>query len=101
MRRLAYLDWLRGLAVLIMILWHTMDSWTSPAARHNAMFAFITLAGGWAAPLFLFLAGVSVALAGESSLINALGAPPPSARAPALEDSLSSRWAQGCEQPTQ
>src|SRR5437763_16269378 len=51
-----------------MILWHSMDAWTAPSARHNAVFDFITLASGWAAPLFLFLAGVSVALAGQAEL---------------------------------
>jgi len=28
--RLASVDWLRGLAVLCMILWHVVDAWTVP-----------------------------------------------------------------------
>jgi uncharacterized membrane protein len=64
--RLAYLDWLRGLAVVIMILWHSTDAWTAPWARQSAAFDRIVFLGGWAAPLFLFLAGVSLSLAGAS-----------------------------------
>jgi uncharacterized membrane protein len=58
-----YLDWLRGLAVLIMILWHVVDSWTRPDVRDTRAFHAVIFTGGWAAPLFLFLAGVSVPLA--------------------------------------
>jgi uncharacterized membrane protein len=57
---------MRGLAVLIMIAWHTLDSWTAAADRSGVAFAWITVIGGCAAPLFLFLAGVSVPLAGAS-----------------------------------
>lgn len=64
--RLPYLDWLRGLAVVLMILWHAMDAWTRPAAAQSPAFARLAFAGGWAAPLFLVLAGVSIALAGSS-----------------------------------
>lgn len=66
MARRVYLDWLRGLAVVIMILWHSMDAWTWPAARRTRIFDWVIFTGGWAAPLFLFLAGVSVALAGAA-----------------------------------
>ena len=31
--RRTYIDWLRGVAVLIMIEWHAMDAWTNEAAR--------------------------------------------------------------------
>jgi uncharacterized membrane protein len=64
--RLAYIDWLRGVAVLIMIVWHTLDSWTVLADRQGRAWAFLILLGGWAAPLFLLLAGVAVALAGSA-----------------------------------
>src|SRR5206468_1256251 len=65
-KRLAHLDWLRGLAVLIMILWHSMDAWTAPSARRDPAFNAIAFIGGWAAPLFLFLAGVALPLASEA-----------------------------------
>ena len=66
--RLAYVDWLRGVAVLTMIVWHVMDAWTLPAARRGPAFAVVVFLGGWAAPLFLFLAGVSLSLAGQAGL---------------------------------
>src|SRR5438132_14041048 len=59
---------MRGLAVLIMIFWHSVDAWTAPSARGGPAFAWIIVIGGCAAPLFLFLAGISVALAGEMRL---------------------------------
>ena len=64
-RRL-YIDWLRGVAVLVMIMWHSIDSWTvqDAAVRKSAAFGVITFGAGWAAPLFLFLAGVSLPFAG-------------------------------------
>jgi len=62
-RRL-YIDWLRGVAVLCMILWHAVDSWHVREGRDTAMFGGVIFLAGWAAPLFLFLAGVSLPLAG-------------------------------------
>jgi len=70
MNRRAYIDWLRGLAVVIMIEAHTIDAWTvdDPAVRALTRFKMLQFLAGWAAPLFLFLAGVSVALAAASHL---------------------------------
>jgi uncharacterized membrane protein len=79
--RLLYIDWLRGLAVLIMIFWHAMDAWTAPWARGGTSFAIVIVLGGWAAPLFLFLAGVSVPLAGEASIRRSPGPSGPGALA--------------------
>ena len=64
--RRGYLDWLRGLAVLIMIEAHVIDSWTRVADRGSWQFAWAMILGGFGAPLFLFLAGVSVALSAGS-----------------------------------
>jgi uncharacterized membrane protein len=66
--RRAYLDWLRGLAVLCMILWHVVDSWHVPGNRDTSTFAAIVFFAGWAAPMFLFLAGVSLPMAGLSRM---------------------------------
>ncbi len=63
MPRLLYLDWLRGVAVLIMIEAHTMDAWTRAADRESPLYGWAVMVGGMGAPLFLFLAGVAVALA--------------------------------------
>lgn len=64
--RRGYLDWMRGLAVLIMIEAHVIDSWTRMADRHAWPFGWAMILGGFGAPLFLFLAGVSVVLSASS-----------------------------------
>ncbi len=64
--RLSYIDWMRGLAILIMIEAHVLDAWTRPADRQTLAFGVSTILAGFGAPMFLFLAGVSVALAASS-----------------------------------
>jgi uncharacterized membrane protein len=66
--RRPYIDWLRGLAVLIMMEWHALDAWTTPEARATEGFRIAALLGGWAAPLFLFLAGVAIPFAGAATM---------------------------------
>jgi uncharacterized membrane protein len=61
--RLRYIDVARGIAVLLMIEAHTSDAWTRAADKHGAAFRDATILGGFAAPMFLWLAGVGVALA--------------------------------------
>ena len=51
-----------------MIEAHTLDAWTRDANRDTAAFRVLVILGGFAAPLFLWLAGLSVALASERSL---------------------------------
>jgi uncharacterized membrane protein len=63
--RLAYIDWTRGLACLLMFQTHCYDSWLSPQARQGRFFMYSQLGGTFPAPLFLFLAGISFALATE------------------------------------
>jgi uncharacterized membrane protein len=60
--RLSYIDWMRGLACVLMFQTHCYDSWLSPAARETTFFKWSQLGGTFPAPLFLFLAGVSFAL---------------------------------------
>jgi uncharacterized membrane protein len=64
--RQAYLDWVRGLAVLIMIEAHVLDSWTRFPDRSTSAFGWAMVLGGFGAPMFLFLAGVSLVLSAES-----------------------------------
>ena len=64
-RRL-YIDWARGLAVLVMIEAHTSDAWTRPADRATFAFHDATMLGGFAAPLFLWLAGVALVFSAGS-----------------------------------
>jgi uncharacterized membrane protein len=61
-----YLDVLRGLAVLVMIEAHVIDSWTRATDRETFWFGASMILGGFGAPLFLFLAGVAVSLSASS-----------------------------------
>jgi uncharacterized membrane protein len=63
--RLAYIDWLRGLACVLMFQTHCYDSWLGGAARQSRFFMYSQLGGTFPAPLFLFLAGISFALVTE------------------------------------
>jgi len=63
--RLAYIDWMRGLACVLMFQTHCYDSWLSPNARQSKFFMYSQLGGTFPAPLFLFLAGISFALVTE------------------------------------
>jgi len=60
--RLAYIDWMRGLACLLMFQTHCYDSWLGDKARNSGFFMWSQLGGTLPAPLFLFLAGISTAL---------------------------------------
>ena len=60
--RVAYIDWVRGFACLMMFQTHCYDSWLGGAARASGFFKLSQLGGTLPAPLFLFLAGVSCAL---------------------------------------
>ena len=66
--RLEVVDWLRGLAVVLMILAHGMDAWLVPAAKSGAGYEVIRLLSGLPARLFLLLVGVSAAIQIEAGL---------------------------------
>jgi uncharacterized membrane protein len=61
-KRIAYIDWLRGLACVVMFQTHCYDSWLGGSARDTGFFKLSQLGGTLPAPLFLFLSGVSFAL---------------------------------------
>jgi uncharacterized membrane protein len=63
--RLSYIDWLRGLACLLMFQTHCYDSWLRPDLRDTALYHWSQLGGTIPAPLFIFLAGISMALVTE------------------------------------
>jgi uncharacterized membrane protein len=67
-RRREHLDWLRGVAVLLMIDAHLFDSWTRFPDRDTRVFGIAMIIGGAGTTLFLFLAGVAVALSAASKL---------------------------------
>ena len=60
--RLGYIDWLRGLAVLLMIQAHSIDAWLLPEARPGRLYRTSQFLAGAPAPLFLFLAGLALVL---------------------------------------
>ncbi|MFM2420748.1 MAG: hypothetical protein RL385_5471, partial [Pseudomonadota bacterium] len=67
MKRLPYIDWTRGAAVVAMVLWHTGDAWLRPGLKSGQGFFLLRFVGGLAAPTFLFLAGLGAALASKPS----------------------------------
>jgi uncharacterized membrane protein len=72
--RRGYLDWLRGVAVLIMVEAHLFDAWVRVIDRSQHPYQWAMVVGGFSAPLFLFLAGVAMALAAGSRLRKGLTA---------------------------
>jgi uncharacterized membrane protein len=61
-KRLSYIDWMRGLACLLMFQTHCYDSWLRPELHQTRLYRWSQIGGTLPAPLFIFLAGVSVAL---------------------------------------
>src|SRR5262249_31710105 len=55
-----------------MIEAHTLDAWTRTASRSSPLYAYAVMAAGFAAPLFLWLAGLAVPLAAASSVRRGL-----------------------------
>jgi uncharacterized membrane protein len=66
--RLDAIDWLRGLAVVLMIQTHLYDSWTSPAGKATGAYWWTRYLGGVPSRLFLLLVGVSMAIGYERQL---------------------------------
>jgi len=63
--RRSYIDWARAIAVLVMIEAHMADAWLRTAERASPVFGWLMLVGGFAAPLFLWLAGLGLVLSAE------------------------------------
>jgi len=61
-RRKLWLDWQRGLAVLYMVEWHSWDSWRADAVAVGRVHDAMAVIGGFAAPSFLYMAGLSLVL---------------------------------------
>ena len=74
--RLAYLDYLRGLAAAIMIVGHTFHSFTHAELRNGAPYVLSQFAGGLPPAIFLFLTGITLAFrldSAERKLVPAWG----------------------------
>jgi uncharacterized membrane protein len=65
-KRFPFLDWMRGLAVVLMIQCHTFNSLTRPDLREGGAYILSQFVGGMAAPLFLFMAGMTLAFQMDS-----------------------------------
>jgi uncharacterized membrane protein len=63
--RFAYIDWMRGFACLLMFEVHGYDSWLMDSLRDTRFYRFSQFTGTIAAPIFLFLAGASLALVSD------------------------------------
>jgi uncharacterized membrane protein len=87
-RRKLWLDWQRGLAVLFMVEVHVLDAWLADGAGAAGGWWFHTLRmmGGLAAPGFLYMAGISQALAEAAQAGK--GIPPAQRRRAALGRAL-------------
>ena len=57
-----------------MIEGHTLDSWTRPADRGSEAYQWAIVVAGFGAPVFLFLAGMSLTLAAAARLARGLRA---------------------------
>src|SRR5258708_26774079 len=55
--RLAYIDWMRGLACVLMFQTHCYGSWLIPEARKTEFYRWSQAAGAPPPPLFFFFAG--------------------------------------------
>jgi len=60
--RIVFLDWLRGLAAIVMLQGHTFDSLLKPELKAQPAFIFSQFFGGQAAAIFLFLTGITFGL---------------------------------------
>ena len=65
-KRFPFLDWMRGLAVVIMIQCHVFNSFARMDQREGGAYVLSQFIGGMAAPLFLFMAGMTFAFQLES-----------------------------------
>ena len=66
--RIDAVDWLRGLAVVLMIQTHLYDAWCSPAAKATAAYTLTRFLGGIPSRLFLLIVGVAMAIRYEAQI---------------------------------
>jgi uncharacterized membrane protein len=64
--RLPFLDWMRGLALVVMIQCHVFNSFARMDVRNGGLYSLSQFFGGMAGPLFLFMAGVTFAFQMQS-----------------------------------
>ncbi len=64
--RLAYLDWARGTAALVMLQGHVFHSFIRPDLRQDSPYVLSQFVGGMTPAVFLFLTGVTLAFLMDS-----------------------------------
>jgi uncharacterized membrane protein len=64
--RLQYLDWVRGIAAIIMLQGHVFNSFTRVDLRNSGPYVFSQFVGGMPPAMFLFLTGVTLAFLMDS-----------------------------------
>jgi uncharacterized membrane protein len=65
--RLLYLDWVRGLAAIIMLQGHVFNSFTRADLHESGPYVFSQFVGGMPPAIFLFLTGVTLAFLMDSA----------------------------------
>ena len=78
--RIHYLDFMRGFAVILMVMGHSIDSVLTPEERTTAIFRIHDVVRGFTAPLFLFVSGYAFSVATEKRWESFLTWSPPLAR---------------------
>jgi uncharacterized membrane protein len=63
--RLGYLDWGRGLCVVLMMATHGLYGWVRPEDHGHPFFQWMRLIGGFPGAVFLFISGSVLALAAD------------------------------------
>ncbi len=63
LNRIHFLDIMRGFAVVVMVMGHSIDSVLSPEARATEAFRWYDMFRGFTAPMFLFVAGYAFMVA--------------------------------------
>jgi peptidoglycan/LPS O-acetylase OafA/YrhL len=65
--RLEYLDWVRGLAAIVMLNGHVWHSYLKPELKTSGIYTLTQFIGGMPPAVFLFLTGVTLAFLMDSS----------------------------------
>src|SRR5665213_971358 len=65
-KRLAYLDWVRGIAAIVMLQGHVFQSFLRGDLREGGPYMMSQFAGGMPPAVFLFLLGVTFAFLMDS-----------------------------------
>lgn len=66
--RLNFVDFMRGLAMIVMIEVHVVNSLMNPALRNESWFNYVNFINGLVAPSFVFVSGFAFMLGSQSKL---------------------------------